>query len=472
LPWGPVGGLLVALDVLAVSFGITAAYWLRFQGHWFVGFEPRTPTFPPATLGLYGLIFLLIFAFAGLYRRRNLVSGLREYGLVLAACVATVLAVIVASYLLIHPSVSRGFLLLSAVCVMFAVALGRFGLRRFLYRKAKRGRCLDRVLIIGANSQARAVAQQLSESPSASAEVVGFLSDYAPVDSALEGVRVLGEPLQLETIAKQLAATKAVVVESALSYESLRGLTDVMHTRRSIDVFIAPGLFGIHSTPMRSEQLGPVQLLAPASARIVGMEAVFKRALDLGLALSGLIVAIPIMATLAALALVDGEGLGLVSETHLTANGQLTLTRFRKPEWAVSLHLSRLPELLEVLRGRLSVIGPRPIAFARADSYSKVISVLEAAKPGFIGPWWLAGRSRPLGFEDEIAYDLFYLRNYSLWLDIEILIKAVRGLILQPRAVGWEGRLERVSQTVPAKASAFGSSETGPPSKSSFEGDG
>jgi lipopolysaccharide/colanic/teichoic acid biosynthesis glycosyltransferase len=88
-----------------------------------------------------------------------------------------------------------------------------------------------------------------------------------------------------------------------------------------------------------------------------------------------------------------------------------------------------------VLLGRIGLIGPRAITAAATEQYGGAIDFLAGVKPGFIGPWWLVGLGRPGDVQGELQYDLHYIRNYSIWLDLHILIQVARclsGLRPQP----------------------------------------
>jgi lipopolysaccharide/colanic/teichoic acid biosynthesis glycosyltransferase len=186
---------------------------------------------------------------------------------------------------------------------------------------------------------------------------------------------------------------------------------------------------------MEAHQLGSVLTLDAQPSRIVGVDAALKRGLDILLALLALFVSIPIMAVLTAPRLLRGQGVELEKEEVLGARGPIVVSSFRHPSWAARAHLARLPNLWLVLAGRMSFIGPRPMSMKRAGGHEDLVSVLEGVKPGFIGPWWLVGRERPELLEEELAYDLHYLRNYSIWLDVHVLIQVARhfvGLAVHP----------------------------------------
>jgi lipopolysaccharide/colanic/teichoic acid biosynthesis glycosyltransferase len=165
------------------------------------------------------------------------------------------------------------------------------------------------------------------------------------------------------------------------------------------------------------------------------VDAAVKRGVDIIIAVLTLVVSVPLMALLVGPRLLRGRGIGLEKEEVLGARKPIVLTNLKYPSWAGRAHLSRLPNLWLVLAGRMSFVGPRPMPVSQAQGQEDLVSVLEGVRPGFIGPWWLVGRGRPMQLEQELAYDLHYLRNYSIWLDVHILIQVVRhfvGLAVHP----------------------------------------
>jgi putative colanic acid biosysnthesis UDP-glucose lipid carrier transferase len=429
LRWNRVAMLLVATDCVAIMIGLASAYWLRFKAGWLIGLEPRTPTFAAMSLVALLPFWIAVFAVAGLYQRRNLVSGLREYGHVFGSSGAVALIIVILTYLIQIVGLSRGFLLLALGGVTFYVCFSRFMVRRVIYQAAKRHRPLDRILVIGANQQAVAIARLLNRSPSAASDVAGFLSEYVSVGQIVaDGLKVLGEPLQLDRVAEDLGATRAVVVESGISWESLQEIVRHMHGQDSIDICLVPGLFDLHATPMKPVQLGPVLTLSPHPTRIVGVEASLKRGFDIVVGTAAVIVGLPLIAVLMLCAAQGGHGLGLTRRRFLARGGEIRLANFSHPEWARKRHISRLPELVAVIRGSISFIGPRPIPVERSTEYGRALRLIESAKPGFVGPWWLVDLERPSDIEEELAHDLSYLRNYSMWSDLQILLRVVRYL--------------------------------------------
>lgn len=413
-----------------VIAGVFAAAWLRFDSALVDGLVPHVSALPARQLFAISGLWLAVFATCGLYRRRNLVSGLREYQQVLTGSAATILLVIVVAFAWTKPYVSRGFLILALCTVVFFDSFARFIIRRCIRVASSHGWYLDRVLIVGNGRQAVALARQLQATSVAAAEVLGFLSEYERVGVVVSGpLRVLGEPLDLSAIAGATGATRAIIVESALSWESLHGLVQMMYGRSPVPMSLVPGLFDLHTTPMAPQLLGSVLTFAPRPLRIEGLEAVIKRTMDLVMAVPAALLSLPLMAALIGWTWLTSGSFGLMHVEYVFGESHRKLVQLTQPSWVRRAHLARLPELWEVVLGRESLLGPRPIAVDQLLNYGSAASFLAAVKPGFIGPWWITGLGRPSDTELELSFDLFYARNFSVWLDLEILVKAMRGLL-------------------------------------------
>jgi len=284
------------------------------------------------------------------------------------------------------------------------------------------------VLVVGANEQGVQIADELSKNPAACSVVLGFLSEYGPVGRSNNShLKVLGEPMELYEVAKRERATHAVVVDSALSWESLRFIIRSMHASRTLRVLLAPGLFDVAATPLQTTQLGRVLLLAPRANRIYGFEALFKRVLDLGVAIPALVLTLPLQLGIWAYLRLKGVPSPLEPVRCSAVRGEVvTIWRLRGGRRLQATHLTRLPFLWQVVSGKMSLIGPRPVILNETGRYETWRDVLMPLKPGFIGPWWLSGHGRPTQLQAEIEADLNYARSYSIWLDLRILL-----------AVGW-----------------------------------
>jgi lipopolysaccharide/colanic/teichoic acid biosynthesis glycosyltransferase len=426
LSWRAVAALLLLVDAIAVALAVSIAYQARFR----LQLLQLVPDVEPAAVWFVYPVFVAVssgaFVAFGLYRMSEVGSGYEEYRHVAGACTVSAVALITISYVDEQIPLSRGFLVVAWASSIGLVCGARFLVRRLARYVARRGLRLRRLLIVGANQQAIALAHEM-DSAAASSHVCGFLDDYRPRGQLLDGRRVLGEPMALYEVATEVGATHALVVESALSWESLRFVIRSMHYRRTPEVLLAPGMFDVSATPVHLSQLGSVLVLAPQANRIVGVEALLKRLVDLAIAVPTAIATFWLWAKL--------KGKTPLVWEDLRGHGG---TPLRLPSFASNSlrirHLSRLPYIWWVVAGRLSMVGPRPLGASDAHRFEPWTDVLSALKPGLLGPWWLIS-SEPIAVEKEIEADLRYARSYTPWMDLLIFWRVAIAL-LRRQAIG------------------------------------
>lgn len=424
--WSRIVVILVAGDVVAITTGVALARELRFLVPDLDSLVSPRPSVPSA------FVLILVALWVGsvvswqLYQRDFCVAGIEEYRRAVAAGFSAIGAAIALAYAIVLP-LSRGYLLLALGFGILAVCANRFLVRRLIYRLARRGHRLDRVLVVGASREGVALAAQLQGSPSASAEVVGFLDEYRPVGHLLnETFRILGEPLDLWRMAAQLQVSKAILIPSALTWESLQALIPHVRTRSRLTVMFAPGLHDLN-TQVEARQLGPVLLVVPRPQRIAGLGAAQKRAVDLVIAATVMALSLPFLSIVCGWLWLRTGGWPIVTRRVIGRAGQpFSVLEIAGSEWLARARLARLPSMLSVLAGELSIVGPRPLSVEQLAGFQEWTELLLSVRPGFIGPWW---ESPPLTPADEIQLDLRYLQTYSPWSDLQILWHAAGRLL-------------------------------------------
>ena len=424
--WSKIVVILVAGDLVAITTGVALARELRFLVPDLDSLVSPRPSVPSAFVLIVVALWMGSVVSWQMYQRDFCVAGIEEYRRAVAAGFSAIGAAIALAYAIVLP-LSRGYLVLALGLGILAVCANRFLVRRLIYRLARRGHRLDRVLVVGASREGVALATQLQGSPSASAEVVGFLDEYRPVGHLLnETFRILGEPLDLWRMAAQLQVSKAILIPSALTWESLQALIPHMRRRSPLTVMFAPGLHDLN-TQVEARQLGPVLLAVPRPQEIAGMGAMQKRALDLLIATIVLALSLPFLLAICGWLWLRTGGWPVRARQVVGRAGQ----RFSVLEIGGSPRLSRarvarLPSLIAVLTGKLSLVGPRPLSADELTRYQQWTELLLSVRPGFIGPWW---ETPPVTPAEEIQLDLRYLQTYSPWSDLQILWHAAGRLL-------------------------------------------
>ncbi|HEX7587053.1 MAG TPA: sugar transferase [Anaerolineae bacterium] len=434
--------LLIAGDAIAIYAALNFAFNVRYNISWLPLIEPLAPiteryaVIIPVSVPLW----LILFAFNGLFDLRHLLSGLQEYGKVIVGCSLGILILIVLSFAEPNLSVSRSWLVLSWIVSIGFVSAARFAIRRLVHRCRERGYWLTRAVIVGANEHAQTIARQLTPATFSGVQVLGFLDDYLPRDTrVVDDLRVLDRPTALARVAHELNATEAIVVQGAIAWESfMEIITQSSSTLNDLEIKLSPGFYEIMATGVRLSHDGFVPLLALEKNRITGFDALLKWLLDYTVGVVAFLLLSPLLALIALLVKLIVRGdvlepyqvLGARERPFTTWKFRTRIDRMKNHILGYPLYrsgLDKLPQIFNILRGEMSLVGPRPIPTYRAQVYHEWLPTLLTVKPGLTGPWVVDGAAVD-SLDAEIRLDLYYIRNWTIWLDAQILWQTVQRL--------------------------------------------
>lgn len=487
--------LLVSLDAVGVALALATAYWLRIASGLLPerAFEEFAVYLRVSALIVP--IWLAIFAFHHLYDLHLALSGIEEYIQLAKACTYGIVSVIMLSYWVRIATLSRGWLALAWLFGVLYVGGSRFILRRAIYRLRRQGKLRTRAIIVGANEQGKAIARQFQAAHSAGMDVVGFIDDFLPAGALVsleEGnepggqaakLRVLGGPDRLLDLARDYQVSQVVVVSNAVAWETFQEImqaTSLNSRSLPFEIKLSPGFYEILTTGVQVTHEAFVPLLLVNRHRITGVEALLKAALDYGLALFLGLVALPVSALIGLALRLDNWRSGRPDESILERHvvfacggGTFTTWKFhtgldrpaRPPSgrllrqglvmsalgqgsavlgqqvlttaeagWLRRLiyatALDKLPQIYNVLRGEMSWVGPRTVDVGQTDSHSSWLPNLLTVKPGITGPW-AVGEKRTL--DDEMRLTMYYIRNWTIWLDLQILFQTALRVLRRER---------------------------------------
>lgn len=444
--WAVLIAILVVLDGMAAWVSFTLAYDLRITS----GLLAYTARFDPAIyrqLTLAGVaIWLASLAFLGSYQRDVLMGGLGEYGHIIRASIVGVLGIITVSFFwrgALEPS--RGWLLLVVPLSCLLLCAERFLMRRLAYALRRRGWLTARTLIVGANEQGIAIAEQWLEDRASGMLVVGFLDDFKPVGTPVaDGLEVLGRPSALDAVARQTGAREVVLVSGAVAWESFEEIIQAATRPNGFLLRLSPGFYEMLGTGVVVTNKSFVPLLNVNEKRVIGTDAFLKMALDYGLGFPAFCLTLPLMGLIALGVKLAGAG-GPLLDRHVTLGpGGATFhmlkfhTRLsRLPESGVpptgarafwlekkllTSGLDKSPQLFNLLAGQMALVGPRPRVLLDEATDPTTVRNLRTVKPGIIGPWTASTRWRQA---DEAQAELSYVRNWTIWLDLQILLETL-----------------------------------------------
>jgi exopolysaccharide biosynthesis polyprenyl glycosylphosphotransferase len=444
------------------AFAIQAAFltWaaVRHELGFFAGFGLGHRMLISSLLWLY---WVLVFLFFGLYRGWHAQSRLDEFVAVTKGVTIGVAMIFLATLDLEsdleRPIALSRILIVSywAFLVLF-VGAGRMGLRTVQRKLLERGIGLRRTVVVGVNEKAVRLARQLEEFPALGYKVIGFVQTTPGhrERQKLEELPVLGNLRNLPHIVRQHQVEEIVV---ALEEDERKLLVDVMDQCDGlpVGVKIQPDLYDIVLGQARTNQLYGVPLIEVMPHLMPPWEERMKRLMDVVVSAVVLVAGIPLWLLVALAIKLDSPGPVLFKQKRVGKDGKIfTIYKFRSmvegaekmtgPKWAEEddpritrvgrvlrkLRIDEFPQLINVLAGDMSLVGPRPERpyFVRRlkhqiPLYTRRLRV----KPGITG-WAQVKGHYDTSIEDvrkKLEYDLFYIENMSLRMDLKILLTTI-----------------------------------------------
>ncbi len=453
--WGGlVSTLSLAADVLAAGLAFTAAYYLRYRFGWFEGTPPNRFLFlTPVTIA---------FAFAtvtgglslGMYSRFRTAGAVdrvaRSTGMVTIGALLAVAATFFVFTDRLEPV--RNVLPIAWLLGIVFVALGRSLLATLLRLLAQRGIGVQRVLVVGAGAEGREVGGRLVGDPSRRYQLVGFLDDFES-RVAIGDVEfpVVGTSAALADLIAEHEIDKVVVAIPSLSHDDLLAILADVEASYA-DVWLLPDLFQLMVSPVVEGGVRGLPLIAVNEVRLRGLSRFTKRTLDLVVATLMLVAASAPMLLIALIIKLDSRGSAFYVQTRVGRDGRpFPIVKFRTmvsgadeygQTWTVEddprqtrvgrflrrYWIDELPQLLNVIRGDMSLVGPRPeqpdyVARFRGEFSRYMVRHRERA--GVTGWAQVNGMRGDSSIAERTRYDLYYVENWSLLFDLRILLRTL-----------------------------------------------
>jgi exopolysaccharide biosynthesis polyprenyl glycosylphosphotransferase len=449
---------LAAGDGLLLSVALVVAVIARF------GVDPTDVQ----TAGLsYALVAVTIaagwsvsLALAGAYETRNLGTGAEEYKRVAVGTLRWWAAVAIGCYAA-KLQIARGFVVVALPLGLLLLLVGRTLARRGLVSARAHGRSLHRVVVVGDRRSVITLAMELRRERAAGFEVVGAcLPGPRQRFRDTDELPVLGTLEEVPDVVRRLGAD-TVAVASAMPAESVRRLAWGLEGS-GVDLVVAPSVIDVAGPRVSVRPVAGLPLLHVDEPELTGGKRVAKAVLDrlLAAALLGLLA--PVLIPVAVAIRLTSPGPALFRQTRIGRDGrEFTVVKFRTMYVDAEARLAGLrganetdgllfkiagdpritrvgrflrrtstdevPQLINVLRGDMSLVGPRPLPVKDCDFTGDVRRRL-LVRPGITGLWQVNGRSQ-LSWEDAVRLDLYYVENWSIALDLTILGRTVGAVV-------------------------------------------
>jgi exopolysaccharide biosynthesis polyprenyl glycosylphosphotransferase len=452
--------VLVALtDILSLVAAIIFTWVIR---------SPSAGGFrnPVAWLVVAPAVWVGIFALFRLYSLSQL-PATQEFRRVLMAT-GLALVIFLAYRLVTRPEadvIYRGWALATWTVALLLVLATRQAWHRHMGRLRKGGRLCWRTLIVGANQEAVKIAESLQRRTTGFTPVGLVRTDHG--QASWDGVPTIGDLDDLSRLIDAYGVECVFVASSAVGPEQMAQIT--RHLGRSdVEIRVSANMTNILSSRLTVEPVGNLLALSLRPVRLSGLEAAAKRAFDLSVAGVALVLAAPVWLVLALLITLTSRGPVLYRQQRVGRGGRpFTMFKFRTMvrgadlllaqladrneasgpmfkvrndprvtpvgRWLRQWSLDELPQLLNVLIGDMSLVGPRPPLPNEVEKYEEWHRDRLQVRPGLTGVWQVGGRS-DLGFDDYVRLDLFYIENWSIPYDLFIIAKTIPAVLFHKGA--------------------------------------
>jgi exopolysaccharide biosynthesis polyprenyl glycosylphosphotransferase len=441
--------LVVAADVAAVATAVLLT-----------GIRPHGPQ-DLLTLVAASTALLLVLALGGAYQHRFVGSGGEEFRRLAVAGTTAVALSGTAGYAA-GPPLQRLAVLGTPTAVVLVIAV-HLAAREALRRGRRRGRFAQRVLVLGLERSVAELVRATRRDPTAGLRVVGACVRHSSGDH-VEGVPVLGAPEAALTALRACRADTVLLASwSDVAQEDLRRLAWNLEGS-GVQLLVAPRVAEVALTRLHIRAAGGVPLLRIEEPEFTGVRRVAKAALDYGGAATGLLMLSPLLLVLAALVKLTSAGPVFFRQERVGLRGSIfRMHKFRTMATDAEdrLHelehlneldggpmfkirndprvtplgrvlrrwsLDELPQLIDVLTGSMSLVGPRPPLLREVERYEHDVRRRLLVKPGITGLWQVSGRS-DLSWEDTVRTDLSYVENWHLGLDLSIILRTLRAVV-------------------------------------------
>jgi exopolysaccharide biosynthesis polyprenyl glycosylphosphotransferase len=459
--------LTFSFDVIAMNIAFVATFWLRYKSNLFPeAFNPNVDFsayfIPSLTITP---VWVLLFFFTGLYRDWYKESRLDEFftvsrtiavGIFFLFLITSAPQIIAfaqtGNIAVIFTRTKFATVLTYGVCMLFFATINRFAMHTLLTWLFAKGIGVSKVLIIGANKSGEDLVSDIKRYPALGYEVKGFIDDDGRKKGArCGGLPVFGTYSEIPVVLRRENITGLIISHvSGSANEILKIYTYCSDVR--VTIYMVPSLMDVISGHFKTHQIFGVPLMILLQDHMPAWEAQIKRLMDIFVSSTILLLGSPIWFALAAIIRLTSPGPAVYKQERVGQNGKpFIMLKFRSmrqdaeklsgPQWALAkdpritpmgrfirkTRLDEIPQLINVLKGEMSLVGPRPErAFFIEQLREEIPWYMRRLKmkPGVTG-WAQIKHKYDTSIEDvkqKVLYDLYYFENMSLLLDMKIII--------------------------------------------------
>jgi len=464
---------LLPLDVLMIFLSFLIAYKLQSQ-RVDISFLWTFHDFLKFVLTLTP-IWILIFALEGLYNTRRKRQGLDEFSGILLGVSASVMLVMAWFFLSKTIFFSRAIVLYTWIMAVVLITVSRLlvkALQKYLYRY---GIGTHRLIIIGGNGLTDDILREIQSNRDLGYKFLGLIQSFESKTNSK--TKVLGKLDQLEEIIQHNIVDDIILADTNLGEKQVSKIIDYCQDH-NITIKQVPNFFQVQTTNVGFSALAGIPIVEFRITPLEGWGRILKRGVDIFGSVLGIIISSPILIITVILIKLDSKGPILYKNERVGENGKrFYLYKFRsmKTEYCTGntyggkeaevyekkliesnngrmgpvykvlrdprrtkfgrfierFSIDEFPQFFNVLKGDISLVGPRPHQPREVEKYQKWHRKVLRIKPGVTGMAQISGRS-DLNFDEEARLDIYYMENWTLWMDVKILLKTPASLF-KPR---------------------------------------
>jgi Undecaprenyl-phosphate glucose phosphotransferase len=441
---------LLVSDLLSVTAAYALSYILRFQ----VQVLPVTKGVPRFSIYFYLLpvvlaVWVVVSAGMGLYSAQRKSSAFDEFFAVIRAGSLATLLLVALTFFYRDYTFSRAMLVLFWAGAIAISASARGWIVHSLKVRYEKGQGLESVLVVGAGPLGQIVAQKIRELPQLGFRVVGFVDDMPPqVTNGSPPPLILGPTAELREIIRSHRIDQVFVALPRESHEKLEDCLALLD-REAVGVRVVPDIMQFVFVRAGLEVLDDIPIINLAETPLSGWYGPVKRLADIVFSLTGLVFLSPFFAVTGIIIKLTSPGPVFYRQERMSLGGDVfTMLKFRTmredaeagtgPVWATrddprrtrigallrKVSLDELPQLINILKGEMSFVGPRPERPVFVEQFKDKVPrymLRHKVKCGLTGWAQVNGWRGNTSIEKRIEYDIFYIENWSLTFDIKII---------------------------------------------------
>lgn len=459
---------LILTDVLAVVVGIFGAQIIRFGAgaDRSLLLNPTDDIQERISYTVFSCVLILAWLAAlsvfGTRSAKLFGGGAAEYKTVVNATLSTFGLVAVLAFSL-RTQIGRGYVFVALPVGLLLLLVGRYAWRQFLRRRREGGEHLYRTLVMGERAKSHHLVQQLRRRNMSGFHVVGAVTERGSGTSLAPDIPVVASYDSIvEMIDRLEIDTLIVTAADSVTPQRLKEIGWELETR-NVDLVVAASLTDIAGPRIHFRPVLDLPLIHVEFPEFAGRKYLTKRLFDIVSSLTLLLLLSPVLLAIAALVKTTSVGPVLFTQERVgVGGGSFNMLKFRsmvidaedrlddlrgsndgsgvlfkmKDDPRVTgigrvirkYSLDELPQLVNVLRGDMSLVGPRPPLRNEVESYETWVHRRLLVKPGVTGLWQVSGRSN-LSWEDSVRLDLYYVENWSMTGDVMILLRTVKTVV-------------------------------------------